>query len=153
MSLDMTVNLVMFSGDGTRRQFPLIKDRVVIGRTNACDLRIPLSSVSRKHCELVLRDKIVKLRDLGSSNGTYRNGVRVQEVNLDAGDRIGIGPIAFTLEVDGVPSEIEPVPSMMLTEPAIDTPSGNGDNPTVNRKTISVDAPTQVSTKDVGDGS
>ena len=153
MSLDMTVNLVMFSGDGTRRQFPLIKDRVVIGRTNACDLRIPLSSVSRKHCELVLRDKIVKLRDLGSSNGTYRNGVRVQEVNLDAGDRIGIGPIAFTLEVDGVPSEIEPVPSMMLTEPAIDTPSGNGDNPTVNRKTISVDAPTQVFTKDVGDGS
>lgn len=122
MPLEMTVNLIMFSGDGTRRNFPLRKERIVIGRTNTCDLRIPLSSVSRKHCELVLCGKTTKLRDLGSSNGTYRNGVRVQEVNLDAGDQIGIGPIVFTLEVDGEPRQIEPVLSMVLTERPVELP-------------------------------
>ena len=41
----MQVTLVMFKADGTRRDFPLKKDRIVVGRKNTCDLRIPLSSV------------------------------------------------------------------------------------------------------------
>ena len=131
MPPDIVANLVMFTGDGTRRQFPLSKDRVVIGRTNACDLRIPLSSVSRKHCELVLHDRIVKLRDLGSSNGTYRNGVRVQEVDLEAGDQIEIGPIVFTLEVDGKPSQIKPMRSKVQSASAVVPSSGNADESAV----------------------
>ncbi len=127
----MDVNLVMFTGDGARRDFPIGKQRVVIGRTRSCDLRIPLSSVSRKHCEVVVGDEAVKLRDLGSSNGTYRNGVRVQEVELDPGDQIGIGPVAFTLEVDGEPKVIEPVPTVVSAQgsatDATHVDSGNSD--------------------------
>ena len=62
----MEVSLVMFKADGSRRDFPLAKERIVIGRKHDCDLRIPLTSVSREHCEIVLQeDDRVQLRDLG----------------------------------------------------------------------------------------
>ena len=109
----MNVNLVMFKADGTRRDFPLGKSKVVLGRINSCDLRIPLSSVSRQHCQIETRDARITVRDLGSSNGTFLNNDRVQEAALSAGDELVIGPVVFTVVVDGKPSEIEPVRSMI----------------------------------------
>jgi pSer/pThr/pTyr-binding forkhead associated (FHA) protein len=109
----MDVALVMFKADGTRRDFAVTKDRMVIGRTSHCDLRIPLSSVSRQHCELVVEGNSVRLRDLGSSNGTYHNSIRVQEADLQPGDEIVIGPVVFTVVINGQPSKIEPVRSVV----------------------------------------
>ena len=107
----MDAQLVMFKSDGARRDFPIAKSTIVIGRKTDCDLRIPLSSVSRHHCELTLDadEQQVKLRDLGSSNGTYHNNERVQEAVLAPGDEITVGPVVFTLVVDGQPQDIEPV--------------------------------------------
>ncbi len=99
----------MFKADGTRREFAITKPRVVVGRTSQCDLRIPLSSVSRQHCELSVEDDRIALRDLGSSNGTFHNDTRVQEAELQAGDEITIGPVVFTVVVNGQPEVIEPV--------------------------------------------
>lgn len=103
------VSLVMFKADGSRRDFPIVKPKVVVGRKNDCDLRIPLTSVSRQHCEIEVRDGQVKLRDLGSSNGTYHNSTRIQESALAAGDEIVIGPVVFTVRVNGMPEQIKPV--------------------------------------------
>lgn len=99
----------MFKSDGTRRDFPLTKDRIIIGRKVNCDLRIPLTSVSRQHCEVLIDGDTVQVKDLGSSNGTYHNSVRVQEARLAAGDELVIGPVVFTLVVDGQPEDIKPV--------------------------------------------
>lgn len=104
----MDVSFAMFKSDGSRRDFPMRKDRVVIGRKDTCDLRVPLPAVSREHCEVFLEDGELQLRDLGSSNGTFRNGVRVQETTLEAGDQIVVGPVTFTVVVDGKPDKIEP---------------------------------------------
>lgn len=109
----MEILLVMFKADNTRREFPIKRDAFVIGRKNTCDLRIPLSSVSRKHCELKIEDGQIKLRDLGSSNGTYHNNIRVQEAVLEAGDEVVVGPVVFTVVVDGKPEVIEPVRSLV----------------------------------------
>ncbi len=106
----MDVLLVMFMDDGERREFPLTQPRTVVGRTNDCDLRVPLSAVSRRQCEFLLENDTVLLRDLGSSNGTFHNGDRVQEATLSAGDEVGIGPIMFTVVIDGQPSDV-PAPS------------------------------------------
>ncbi len=114
----MDASLVMFKADGTRREFPLRKDRVVVGRTNSCDLRIPLSSVSRQHCELLVEGDHIRLRDLGSSNGTYHNSNRVHEAVLGPGDEVSIGPVVFTLVIDGQPSEIEPAKAHPLQKAA-----------------------------------
>ena len=122
----------MFKSDGSRRDFPLRKRSLVIGRTNEVDLRIPLSSVSRRHCEVVVEGDTVKLRDLGSSNGTFHNSVRVQEATLAAGDQIEIGPVVFILTVNGKPENVAPVRSMVESDP-VDTNAG----------TPAIDAPTQ----------
>ncbi|MEO0475062.1 MAG: FHA domain-containing protein [Planctomycetota bacterium] len=108
--------LAMFKSDGTRRDFPLAKDRVVIGRKVNCDLRIPLTAVSRQHCELTVDDGKVSVKDLGSSNGTYHNSVRVQEAHLAAGDELVVGPVVFTLIVDGQPSDIKPVRTIVKND-------------------------------------
>ena len=107
----MDLSLVMFKSDGTRRDFPVTKERVVIGRKPNCDLRIPLSSVSRQHCEIRLQGEEATARDLGSSNGTFHNSVRIQEQTLSAGDELVVGPVVFTIVIDGQPEEIEPVHS------------------------------------------
>jgi len=112
----MDVSLVMFKADGTRRDFPVDKPRVVIGRKNDCELRIPLTSVSRQHCEIEVSDGQVKLRDLGSSNGTYHNSNRVQEAVLEAGDEIVVGPVVFTVVIDGEPEQIKPVRTIIDRE-------------------------------------
>lgn len=110
--------LAMFKSDGTRRDFPLAKDRIVIGRKVNCDLRIPLTSVSRQHCEIIVEGGSVQIKDLGSSNGTYHNSVRVQEATLSAGDELSIGPVVFTLIVDGQPAELKPVRTIVKSEAA-----------------------------------
>ncbi|MCE9590896.1 MAG: FHA domain-containing protein [Planctomycetes bacterium] len=109
----MDVSLVMFKADGTRRDFAMAKDRMVIGRTSQCDLRIPLSSVSRQHCELRVVDGRLKLRDLGSSNGTYHNSTRVQEAVLQPGDEVVIGPVVFKLIIDGKPERVDAVRTVL----------------------------------------
>jgi pSer/pThr/pTyr-binding forkhead associated (FHA) protein len=113
----MQASLAMFKPDGQRRDFPLAKPKIIVGRRNTCDLRIPLSSVSREHCEFELRDdEGLYLRDLGSSNGTFRNGERVQEIQLAPGDRVQIGPVHFHVVIDGEPEEIEPVHTVLPGE-------------------------------------
>lgn len=106
----MQVVLVMFRSDGERRSFSVTRDVTVIGRREDCDLRIPLSDVSRKHCRFIKDGGTVRIEDLGSSNGTYHNGQRVQEAILSPGDTIQIGPVVFCIQIDGVPQEEEMAP-------------------------------------------
>lgn len=108
--------LAMLKSDGTRRDFPLVKNRVVIGRKVNCDLRIPLTAVSRQHCEITVDGDNVSVKDLGSSNGTYHNDERVQDALLLAGDELVVGPVVFTLIVDGQPADIKPVRTIVKSD-------------------------------------
>jgi pSer/pThr/pTyr-binding forkhead associated (FHA) protein len=99
------VALVLLRGDGSRRSFPLPGGTSMIGRREDCHLRIPLGEVSRRHCQIETREEALLLRDLGSSNGTYVNGRRVQESPLLAGDVLRIGTLEFLVQVDGTPEE------------------------------------------------
>lgn len=65
--------------------------RMVIGRTPGCDWKLLDASASRKHCEIVVGDGGVLLRDLGSGNGTKVNGQKITEHKLEHGDEIAIG--------------------------------------------------------------
>jgi pSer/pThr/pTyr-binding forkhead associated (FHA) protein len=114
----MQVVLVMFKPDGERRSFSVARDVTVVGRREDCDLRIPLGDISRKHCRLIKDGNVLKLEDLGSSNGTYRNGERIQETELSPGDTIQLGPIAFVVQIEGVPEEDEMQPMLRGEAPA-----------------------------------
>jgi pSer/pThr/pTyr-binding forkhead associated (FHA) protein len=112
----MEVTLVMFKADGERREFPLRKPVTVLGRKRTCDLRIPIPSVSREHCQIENNGHGVTVRDLGSSNGTSVNDERITQAKLTAGDRLTIGPVHFVVVLDGQPAEIEPVPTIVAGE-------------------------------------
>ncbi len=106
----MEVKLVMFKNDGQRRDFPVTARTTSVGRGEDCGLRVPLLSVSRRHCELSLTDQEIRVRDLGSSNGTYLNNNRISdEEPLKAGDHLAVGPVIFTVQIDGQPEDIQPV--------------------------------------------
>ncbi len=105
----MDAKLVMFKGNGQRKDFRVKAPKMIIGRGEDADLRVPIMSVSRHHTELRTEDSTLVAKDLGSSNGTYVNNKRVNEQVLSAGDRVVIGPIVFTVQIDGKPSEIKPV--------------------------------------------
>jgi hypothetical protein len=103
----VNVTLVLVQEDGVKKPVPMKRDRVVIGRKPEASIRVPVSSVSREHCELVLAGGRLTVRDLGSSNGTYVNRSRVQEAELKAGDVLSVGPAVFVAVIDGVPAEID----------------------------------------------
>ena len=105
----MDLKLVMFRPNGKRKDFPVSGPIAVLGRGENCDLQIPLENVSRRHCELTLTSDQLEVRDLGSSNGTFVNNKRVNELALKAGDRLVVGPVVFTIQIDGFPEEIRPV--------------------------------------------
>jgi pSer/pThr/pTyr-binding forkhead associated (FHA) protein len=102
----MDVNLVLLKKNGSHKFFPLPSSVTVIGRRHSCDLCIPLTSVSRRHCQLNYDDGVLKIRDLDSRNGTYLNGKRIDEAVIQAGDSIKIGPLTFVLRIDGQPQTI-----------------------------------------------
>jgi pSer/pThr/pTyr-binding forkhead associated (FHA) protein len=106
----MQVVLVMFKSDGERRSFSLPRAVTVIGRREDCDLRIPLGEVSRKHCRLIQEGDSLRVEDLGSSNGTFHNNVRIQEGVVQPGDVIQVGSIAFVVQIDGVPTDSDVQP-------------------------------------------
>lgn len=84
--------------DGTRQV--LDTERVTIGRQSGCTVVIRDSNVSREHAQLRRRPNGWTLRDLGSTNGTKLNGVRVEgEQMLANGDVIMLGSIKVTFEI------------------------------------------------------
>ncbi|HEY7115564.1 MAG TPA: FHA domain-containing protein [Tepidisphaeraceae bacterium] len=95
----------MFRNDGERRSFSISRDMTVIGRRQDCDLMIPLGEISRKHCRIIRDADSLRIEDLGSSNGTFVNGRRVQEAVLEPGDTVQVGPVMFVMQIDGVPGD------------------------------------------------
>ena len=106
----MDVKLVMFKSNGQRKNFPLEGNTLVIGRGQDCGLRIPLLSVSRRHAQLSIQGEGLYVKDLGSSNGTYIDNQRIADDQaVEAGCRLAIGPVVFTLQIDGQPEQIKEV--------------------------------------------
>ena len=106
----MHANLVLFTKGGTQRIFPLSSEITILGRRHDCDLRIPLTLVSRRHCQLSKNNNDLKIRDLDSSCGTFLNNKRINEGVVHAGDYIRIGPLTFQLQIDGKPEKASPPP-------------------------------------------
>jgi pSer/pThr/pTyr-binding forkhead associated (FHA) protein len=79
---------------------------IVIGRSSELDMVLVEEMVSRKHARIALNDGVISIADLGSTNGTFVNGEKVDEGTLKEGDRVLIGTnilkvIAFGKDGEG----------------------------------------------------
>lgn len=118
----MQVTLRVLSGPHAGRSFIFDQhDTFLIGRSDTAHLCLPEDRFfSRNHCLLEIAPPRCFLRDLGSTNGTYVNGQKVQEAYLRNGDRIQGGQTVLAVEVSA-----DPVPqyqghlNLPPTQPAI----------------------------------
>ena len=116
----MIVNLVTFTRKGGRKDFAIEKSPTIVGRNPEADIRIPLGDVSRKHCKILVENGVVTVSDLGSSNGTFVNDEQVKEKQLAAGDAMRVGPVEFTVQIDGEPKEFQARPHKAASAAAPD---------------------------------
>jgi diguanylate cyclase (GGDEF)-like protein len=83
--------LVIIGGDHLGAIHKIDKTPAIIGRGDDADIRIADDGISREHVEVIGQREHVTVRDLGSTNGTFHNGRKVDEVELVDGDKISIG--------------------------------------------------------------
>jgi adenylate cyclase len=78
---------------------------LVVGRALNSDIPVFDPTISRKHAEVGLDENGVHVTDLGSSNGTFLNGARIDAARLSPGDVITFGKVAFRLKEIAVAPE------------------------------------------------
>jgi pSer/pThr/pTyr-binding forkhead associated (FHA) protein len=98
-----------------------IPGRLVIGRGSDCDLVLDEPEMSRKHAMIEVTAGGIYLRDMGSSNGTFVNGVQVRDAVLYTGDQIAFDRNRFLVEAPGMPTRAE---GQAMVEPP-STPAAN----------------------------
>jgi hypothetical protein len=94
-----------------------------LGRSPDADFQIANSTVSSFHCELILTNEGVTIRDLESTNGTFVNGNRVREANLVAGQTVRLGEVELVVETTdtmvAIPKFVDidaPAPPVVLSD-------------------------------------
>ncbi|WP_437190845.1 FHA domain-containing protein [Planctomicrobium sp. SH527] len=92
--------LSVVSGKQAGAVIPLPQGKFLIGREEDCHLRPNSELVSRHHCVFTVDEFTVRLRDLGSTNGTLVNGEKIRGgVVLNSGDIVSIGKIEFRVVI------------------------------------------------------
>lgn len=106
---------------GVGRSFPLVAGKsVTIGRAENCEVRLPAAGISKTHCRLTaLSGSKATVEDLGSSNGTFVNGLLVKKHALKPGDTLTVSD--FTLSVG-----IEAPQAAGAPDASFDIPSASG---------------------------
>ncbi len=80
-----------------------------IGRRHGLELYLPAESVSKSHAEIYAVGSVLRLRDLGSRNGTFLNRALVEDAALGEGDVLHVADFEFRLGRSDVP-EVAPAP-------------------------------------------
>src|SRR5690606_21577979 len=81
-----------------------------VGTSRRARLRIPDRGISYSHAKISLEDGAYVLRDLRSTEGTFVNGTRIEEVRLKPGDEIMFGKTRVRFIADGAPPPAEAAP-------------------------------------------
>jgi ABC-type multidrug transport system ATPase subunit len=87
-----------------------------IGRGAGCDIVLTDLLVSRRHAELRPDPAGLQLVDLGSTNGTYHNGRRVNRARLRPGDRVSVGHVELVFDGSRLHEHIDTGPVSLSAE-------------------------------------
>lgn len=131
----MTWKLQAITGEFTGKEITIERD-MLVGRHQDADILLQSADISRRHAALVLKDQQLWVQDLNSSNGTFINGLRIeQETELHDGDILQFASFTFsilaptTTDIDLPEIEIEPISSAAhdqgmpsIAERAVETP-------------------------------
>ncbi len=83
--------VLVIKGPDEGKQFELTEPALTVGRESTNRIRLHDTEVSRRHAEFRLTDDGVVFLDVGSANGSFVNGLKVQQATLRSGDQILVG--------------------------------------------------------------
>jgi pSer/pThr/pTyr-binding forkhead associated (FHA) protein len=98
--LPIRVELVSEGPRTTSHVFHLGDDTVLVGRCVEATVRVDNVQVSRRHCEISRLGGTLAVRDVGSTNGTFVNGFKIDEAHLMPGDELKIGNYRFVVRYE-----------------------------------------------------
>lgn len=111
MNAELHVEDGAYAGD----TIPISHDKFLIGREKDCHFRPDSELVSRHHCVLRQDEYTLRVRDMGSRNGTFVNGRRIQgEVVLADGDKLLLGDVTLNVALSARPAEQSAKPDKSL---------------------------------------
>jgi pSer/pThr/pTyr-binding forkhead associated (FHA) protein len=84
------------------------RDLTLVGRKEDSDLCLPHKSISKMHCVIVKTDGLLLIRDLGSTNGTRVNGLRIRRAALLPNDQLSIAGFKFRVHFGPSPAIAPP---------------------------------------------
>ena len=87
----------ILSGAQAGQIYPLKMGKNAIGRAPQCEIKIQANGVSKEHAQIFLTDDKIILSDLNSRNGTFVNGVKIQNQRVNIGDKIALKDILFDI--------------------------------------------------------
>src|SRR5262245_18191741 len=93
--------LLVVEGPDSGKNFPfdgLQPSRLLVGTSPACDLLVTDREVSRRHAALELVGRRIRVTDLGSKNGTFVDGIAVEEAYMQGGEVLRMGATSFRIE-------------------------------------------------------
>jgi len=102
-----SLELVVVDGPSRGATASVATGTARVGSAQGNDLTIADPTVSRVHCELVTRGDSIALRDLGSTNGTHVEGVRLRDGEIPPGAIVRVGSSAFRVDVGHEPAFVE----------------------------------------------
>jgi len=98
----MSAQITVATSDGRSFVRPVDRDEFTVGRDSRNNLVLGDRQVSKFHCKILRREALHVVQDLGSSNGTLINGIRVgNETVVTTGDRIRVGPYELIFADEG----------------------------------------------------
>jgi two-component system cell cycle response regulator len=83
--------LIVLAGSAMGEMFKITRPQTIIGRGQTAHVRMMDDGISREHCEIQIEGDSMILHDLGSTNGTFCRGLRVDRHVLEDGDKILVG--------------------------------------------------------------
>ena len=83
--------LVVLAGASVGEMYKIDGEKTVIGRGQKAQIRLYDDGISREHAQILVEGNRIFLQDLGSTNGTYCNGLQVDKKELVDGDKILVG--------------------------------------------------------------
>ncbi len=100
----------MLSGPLAGQTIAITPGKLLIGREVDCHLRPDSALISRHHCVLLLDEYTLRIRDLGSTNGTFVNNRRIGsgETILIHGDTVNVGEISCQIDLSEELAETQP---------------------------------------------
>ncbi|MEQ1737705.1 MAG: DUF3662 and FHA domain-containing protein [Rhodoglobus sp.] len=93
--------------DISGKRYPILHSRTVIGRGSDADITVDDSGISRKHVEILWDGTRAQVNDLGSTNGSLLDGIRVSKAPLPPDSVIDIGRTRIVFRVLAQAAEVD----------------------------------------------